>query len=293
MLFQTIDQWQIIAKLFNRTAEDCKYMWFSLQLSKKQKFNWLPSEDETLLSLVNSSTYTNYGRIQWELIAKELNKQLHLLDPYIRLSKHCRERWVNHLNPEMKKDKWTVQEDLNLFENYLEHPQKWSKISRVLKGRTDNSIKNRFNKLIKLDKLKSSLYDKKVEDDDSFEKLKKIFYQAKESIKIEPCNSNDDDIPSKLEKFEEKKEEETFNAVNSKPKEECNVNKIDKNDKEKDKTYESDKKFEDDEKKIRVEGLKRSNPFFQVANEEEFKLRRFLREIEEINIYAKRDYYYC
>lgn len=292
MHFQAIDQWQIIAKLFNRTAEDCKYMWFSLQLSKKQKFNWTPSEDELLLSLVNSSTYTNYGRIQWELIAKELNKQLHLLDPFIRLSKHCRERWVNHLNPEMKKDKWTVQEDLSLFEKYLEHPQKWSKISKVLKGRTDNSIKNRFNKLIKLDKLKYSLYDKKVEDD-SFEKLKKIFSQAKESIKIEPINSNEDEIPSKTEKFEEKKEEEIFTAVNSKPKEECDMNKIDKKDKEKDKTNESDRDFEDEEKKTRAEGLKRSNPFFRVGNEEEFKLRRFLQEIEEINIYAKRDFYYC
>ena len=281
-----------MAKLFSRTAEDCKYMWFSLQLSKKQKFNWSPSEDEMLLNLVNSATYTNYGRIQWELIAKELNKQLHLLDPYIRLSKHCRERWVNHLNPEMKKDKWTVQEDLNLFEKYLDHPQKWSKISKVLKGRTDNSIKNRFNKLIKLDKLKSSLYDKKC-DDDSFERLKKIFYQAKESIKIEPGNSNEEDNKSKLEKFEEKKEEEIFTDVNSKPKEECNANKIDKKDIEKNKTFENDKNLEDDEKKIRAENLKRSNPFFRVGNEEEFKLRRFLQEIEEINIYAKRDFYYC
>ena len=281
-----------MAKLFSRTAEDCKYMWFSLQLSKKQKFNWSPSEDEMLLNLVNSATYTNYGRIQWELIAKELHKQLHLLDPYIRLSKHCRERWVNHLNPEMKKDKWTVQEDLNLFEKYLDHPQKWSKISKVLKGRTDNSIKNRFNKLIKLDKLKSSLYDKKC-DDDSFERLKKIFYQAKESIKIEPGNSNEEDNKSKLEKFEEKKEEEIFTDVNSKPKEECNANKIDKKDIEKNKTFENDKNLEDDEKKIRAENLKRSNPFFRVGNEEEFKLRRFLQEIEEINIYAKRDFYYC
>ena len=109
-----------------------------------------------LLTLVNSSKYTNYGRIQWELIAKELNKDLHLSDSFIRLSKHCRERWVNHLNPEMKRDKWTVHEDLSLFEKYMEYPQKWSKISKVLKGRTDNSIKNRFNKMIKLEKIRNN-----------------------------------------------------------------------------------------------------------------------------------------
>lgn len=257
-----------------------------MQLSKKQKFNWSQREDEMLLTLVNSSKYTNYGRIQWELIAKELNKDLHLSDSFIRLSKHCRERWVNHLNPEMKRDKWTVHEDLSLFEKYMEYPQKWSKISKVLKGRTDNSIKNRFNKMIKLEKLKKSIYDKGF-DEETFEKLKKIFYHAKENFKVEANESSGDEKKdAKIEKMEEKKEEETRKeeaAEKEKTKEENGL------EKKKDPSKENE--AEEERKKNTLESLKRSNPFFQ-KGEDEFKLRRFLQEIEEINIYAKRDFYY-
>ena len=261
-----------------------------MQLSKKQKYNWSKNEDELLISLVNSSKFTNYGRIQWESIAKELNQQLHLHDSYIRLSKHCRERWVNHLNPEMKRDKWTLKEDYNLFEKYMEYPQKWSKISKILKGRTDNSIKNRFNKLIKLDKLKKSLYDKDA-NEEIFEKLKKLFFQAKENLLRQLNESSTDETHLQIKKLEEKKEDEENQKIEELNEEKLSIEK----ESETQKNYsveKEEKPVKPENQMMKTENLKR-NLTLKYNYEEEFKWKRFLHEIEEINIYAKRDYFYC
>ena len=42
-----------------------------------------------------------YGPKRWTLIAKHLKG---------RIGKQCRERWHNHLNPEIKKTAWTEEE---------------------------------------------------------------------------------------------------------------------------------------------------------------------------------------
>ncbi len=33
-----------------------------------------------------------------------------------RIGKQCRERWHNHLNPNIKKERWTDEEDLAIIE---------------------------------------------------------------------------------------------------------------------------------------------------------------------------------
>jgi hypothetical protein len=61
-----------------------------------------------------------------------------------RISKQCRERWYNVLNPFIRKGNWTKSEDKLLFDLYERYGTKWSKISKFFKGRTENSLKNRF-----------------------------------------------------------------------------------------------------------------------------------------------------
>ncbi len=43
-----------------------------------------------------------YGNKKWSLVGTHLDG---------RTGKQCRERWHNHLNPNIKKDAWSVEED--------------------------------------------------------------------------------------------------------------------------------------------------------------------------------------
>jgi myb proto-oncogene protein len=66
-----------------------------------------------------------------------------------RIGKQCRERWFNHLNPDINRNPWTEEEDLVILEKQKAKGNRWSDISKGLTGRTENAVKNRFNCLIK------------------------------------------------------------------------------------------------------------------------------------------------
>ena len=57
-------------------------------------------------------------------------------------------RWHNHLNPSIKKDKWSLEEEKKLLEVHSKYGNKWSLISKYIPGRTDNCIKNYWNSTI-------------------------------------------------------------------------------------------------------------------------------------------------
>jgi hypothetical protein len=95
----------------------------------------MPDEDKKLLELIES-----YGPSRWSMIASFMPG---------REGKQCRERWHNHLNPVIMKECWTDEEDLRLFLLYKLYGSKWSVLSFMFSGRTDNSIKNHWNSIMK------------------------------------------------------------------------------------------------------------------------------------------------
>jgi len=101
----------------------------------KPKRPWLPAEDELLRSLVNQ-----HGPKSWSLIAKEMAT---------RKGKQCRERWINHLDPRVRKGTFSSEEHKLIEEAVATIGHKWIEIAALLPGRTDNAIKNYWNSLLR------------------------------------------------------------------------------------------------------------------------------------------------
>jgi len=64
---------------------------------------------------------------EWTKISEEFNKLISV-DNH-RSARQCRERWINTVDPNVKKGKWIVQEDYMILCLWLQVGNKWHDIS--------------------------------------------------------------------------------------------------------------------------------------------------------------------
>ncbi|KAK1427159.1 hypothetical protein QVD17_15842 [Tagetes erecta] len=101
-----------------------------------RKGPWTEHEDVQLVLYVNV-----FGDRRWDFIAKVSGLK--------RSGKSCRLRWVNYLNPGLKRGRMTPHEEKLILEYHSKWGNRWSRIARKLPGRTDNEIKNYWRTLIR------------------------------------------------------------------------------------------------------------------------------------------------
>ncbi|CAD8076823.1 unnamed protein product [Paramecium primaurelia] len=114
----------------------------------KLRKQWTDEEDKKVFELVQE-----YGR-NWKVIEGFMEG---------RSSKQIRERFLNNLDPEINRSKFTAQEDKIILEQYRIYGPKWSEIAKMLDRRPENQVKNRFYSYIK----RVSMLEEKSDDEDN------------------------------------------------------------------------------------------------------------------------------
>ncbi|KAG2646963.1 hypothetical protein PVAP13_2KG541700 [Panicum virgatum] len=97
--------------------------------------SWSAEEDNVLRAQI-----AQHGTDNWTIIAAQFKD---------KTARQCRRRWYNYLNSECKKGGWSREEDMLLCEAQKLLGNRWTEIAKVVSGRTDNAVKNRFSTLCK------------------------------------------------------------------------------------------------------------------------------------------------
>ncbi|OIT40533.1 PREDICTED: protein ODORANT1-like [Nicotiana attenuata] len=97
-----------------------------------KKGPWTSEEDNKLIEYIQV-----HGPGNWRSLPKNAGLQ--------RCGKSCRLRWTNYLRPDIKRGRFSFEEEETIIQLHSVLGNKWSAIAARLPGRTDNEIKNYWN----------------------------------------------------------------------------------------------------------------------------------------------------
>ncbi|PKU78427.1 transcription factor MYB41-like [Dendrobium catenatum] len=109
-----------------------------------KKGPWTPEEDQKLIDYIQK-----HGHGTWRTLPKNAG--------LARCGKSCRLRWANYLRPDIKRGKFSSEEEETIIQLHSVLGNKWSAVAARLPGRTDNEIKNYWNTHIRKRLLRSGI----------------------------------------------------------------------------------------------------------------------------------------
>merc|ERR1712238_237850 len=129
--------WEPIAKEhgMGKSAKECHERWIRYLKPGVRKGQWTDQEDTIVIDAVTNSSEQPFTR--WSDLAQQLPG---------RVGKQIRDRWVNHLNPNINHLPFSREDDLLLWEGHKKLGKRWVEISTksFSSTRSENHIKNRW-----------------------------------------------------------------------------------------------------------------------------------------------------
>ncbi|EAX86688.1 Myb-like DNA-binding domain containing protein [Trichomonas vaginalis G3] len=95
-------------------------------------------EDEKLIKLVKF--YPKRKDINWKFISQQMGN---------RTVRQCKERFFNYLDNKINRSEFSPEENLFILQKVNEIGKKWTKISSLMKNRTDVAVKSQYKKLMR------------------------------------------------------------------------------------------------------------------------------------------------
>lgn len=127
-------QWERIANELgtNRTISQCfSHYMYEKNNAHARSLKWTKEEDRKLTDAVKL-----FGNCNWQQVADILGD---------RTGQQCLHRWQKSLNPVIKRQRWNAEEDALLQRAvHLYGAGNWTKIQRLIPGRTDMQCRERW-----------------------------------------------------------------------------------------------------------------------------------------------------
>ena len=176
------NKWSEVAKhISGKTGQQCAQRWRHRVNPDIKRDKWDAREDELLTSLV-----AKHGNA-WAEIARHVPG---------RTDQQCMGRWKRHLDPSIRREKWSDEEDIKLCALFSKYDNAWSSISKAMHGRTPQQCRTRWHNL-----KTSSFMTKRREDIQKIdmEALEAVLAQHERSLSV----ARDSTMGQKDEKIEE------------------------------------------------------------------------------------------
>lgn len=133
---------------YNNLLGQCNKLTLEESITNKKRFT--TQEDNLLRFLVDV-----FGTENWKVISKYCLS---------KTSRQCRKRYSTYLAPGIRHDDFSPDEDREIILKVQQFGPKWVEISSFFKGRSPNSLKNRYNVHIMRKKKISMEKPKKLPD---------------------------------------------------------------------------------------------------------------------------------